>query len=437
MTAPNGAILFNSTTGNGSDITASGLGAANVYGSGASTTGSSAVVTGIDTTGVSSGDLLWVQSSSGRQFSIIFTVDSSTQVTCDDVFANTESGRTWAIGGKRASISGSVASLDDWTADFKDDWTIQFESGYTETFTSRLRARTGGFFRIQSDPNAAIKPKLTTSSDFIFGAGSGFLVKGIEFLKSSSGGTLCGHGSGGAIVFSECKFGDSSNLPSLAFGVYANSIFDKCEFNASGEGIYSQVSDLVSSGCVFNGGSKGMEFAYPSTGYFITNCIFDGCTVGIYSGTSGGTQYYPKLIEGNIFKCVDAGIQIPANNSYRQRGMLCKSNIFLGSNYGIEFAASTIPTTSLYSLYDSNAFYNIGTSNYLNDDGNTFNDINLTADPFVDAANGNFQIDSNPGGGALLRANNYALNTDTSLYPFRQYVSDPFGGGGNVIVIEE
>ena len=66
MTAPNGSILFNNSTG--SDTAASGLGAANVYGTGASTTGASASVTGITTTGVTAGDLLWVQSSSGRQF---------------------------------------------------------------------------------------------------------------------------------------------------------------------------------------------------------------------------------------------------------------------------------------------------------------------------------------------------------------------------------
>ena len=92
MTAPNGAIKFNNLTG--SDTQSSGLGpAVAVNGTGASTTGASAEVTRISTTGVSAGDLLWVQSSSGRQFSIIFTVDSNTQVTCDDVFANTESSR--------------------------------------------------------------------------------------------------------------------------------------------------------------------------------------------------------------------------------------------------------------------------------------------------------------------------------------------------------
>ena len=135
MTAPNGAILFNNSTG--SDTTASGLGAANVYGSGASTTGSSAVVTGIDTTGVSSGDLLWVQSSSGRQFSIITTVDSGSQVTCDDNFDNTESGRTWAIGGKRATLDGSS---EIW-ADAQDGWEINFEhtgTNYTTASTINL-----------------------------------------------------------------------------------------------------------------------------------------------------------------------------------------------------------------------------------------------------------------------------------------------------------
>lgn len=96
MTTPNGNVIFNANTG--SDSLASGLGPATaVYGSSASITSASAVVTGISTTGVTAGDLLWVQSSTGRQFSIIASVDSSTQVTCDNNFEVTETGRNWAI----------------------------------------------------------------------------------------------------------------------------------------------------------------------------------------------------------------------------------------------------------------------------------------------------------------------------------------------------
>ena len=100
MTTPNGAIVFNATYG--SDTQASGLGPATaLYGSGATTDGT-AVVTGITTTGVTAGDLLWVQTSSGRQFSIIASVDSGAQVTCDDTLSAGLS-QTWAIGGKRAT----------------------------------------------------------------------------------------------------------------------------------------------------------------------------------------------------------------------------------------------------------------------------------------------------------------------------------------------
>ncbi len=83
MTTANGNVLFNSDTG--SDTQSSGLGpSTSVYGGGASITSGSAIVTGIDTTGVTSGDLLWVLSSTGRQFSIVASVDSSTQVTCEN-----------------------------------------------------------------------------------------------------------------------------------------------------------------------------------------------------------------------------------------------------------------------------------------------------------------------------------------------------------------
>lgn len=407
MTSLNAPILFNSSEGSDTQSSGSSAGA-NVYGTGASTTASSAVVTGIDTTGVQQGDLLWVQSSSGRQFSVIFSVDSSSQVTCDDTFANTESSRTWAIGGKRASIAGSIQTADNWTADFKDGFIIQFESGYTEAFPSSLRARTGGAFTIRAEPNASVRPKLTAGGTFVFGQGSGYLVKGIEFTKSSSGGNVASSGSGGDLIFSKCKFGDSSNLGSRAYSTDRKMIFDRCEFTASNEGIYT-TADLIIRGCVFNGGSKGVSFNYPSNQHSIHNCLFNGCDIGVHGNTWGGDLFFPKIIEANIFNCVDAGIQIPANNSFRQRGMLCTSNIFINSTYGVEFVASTLPTTSSYNLFESNAFYNIGTSNYLNDDGNIYNDITLTADPFVDAANGDFNLNATNGGGGTLRSTNYTL----------------------------
>lgn len=52
----------------------------------------------------------------------------------------------------------------------------------------------------------------------------------------------------------------------------------------------------------------------------------------------------------------------------------------------------------------------------------------LTADPFVDAANGDFNLNDTAGGGAALRAVNFPLG-DTDVYPFNLWVI-PGGGGG-------
>ena len=82
----------------------------------------------------------------------------------------------------------------------------------------------------------------------------------------------------------------------------------------------------------------------------------------------------------------------------------------------------------------NNVFYN-NANEYTNPIEQAFNNITLAADPFVNASGGDFNLNS--GGGATLRANNFALNTDTSVYPFRQYVSDDFdsgaGGGGATV----
>jgi hypothetical protein len=52
----------------------------------------------------------------------------------------------------------------------------------------------------------------------------------------------------------------------------------------------------------------------------------------------------------------------------------------------------------------------------------------LTADPFVDAANGNFALNSTSGGGATLRALNFQLpSISTTRYPFGGWYAP--GGG--------
>jgi len=407
MTAPNGPILFNNSTG--SDTTASGLGAANVYGTGASTTGASAVVTGISTTGVSAGDLLWVQSSSGRQFSIIATVDSSTQVTCDDNFDNTESGRTWAIGGKRATFDNA-----DSRRLFGDDCAAGFviETETDQSLTSALLIKHGS----TTDPvtiqgSVAHKVINQTASTYNMDTpnwGSGkTLIKNIKFTNSNSSKSTSVVGfrqqnQTETHVFENCIFGDATN--NLRYGWYtanyARAVFKSCVFENCEIGVYGYWNPNGSffvSDCVFrnNTGSYAFYSAGTNYGTSIHNSLFHNNTQqGAFVGEKGvvsGCCFYGNGSDGLSF-----------NASYGNYSSAIHGNLFVSNSwYGID--NSTKPIETIY----NNAFYN-NTSGQIN--GSTgIDDITLTADPFVSAANGNFNLNDFPGGGNLLRAKYYEL----------------------------
>ena len=431
MTAPNGAILFNNSTG--SDTTASGLGSANVYGSGASTTGSSAVVTGIDTTGVSAGDLLWVQSSSGRQFSIIATVDSSTQVTCDDVFANTESGRTWAIGGKRATW-GDASSLSVFSG-AKPGWVIETETD--QSVSSAIHIPT----TVIGDPlnqvvikgsDASSKKVITqTNNNYLFICSGQYITYRDMELRYSHGTK-----NRSAFIFGQNRTRSVVNVdathPTDYFQMFATRggqapsvAFVNCQIENLDYGIsFSDGSVSVVECLISNITNDGIGHVVNADDFNLINSIVTGC------GSDGvRCDRAARMCFGNIFHN-NGGDGF--NGGSATSASVIMDNLFT-DNAGFGLVLST---AAPHQLADRNAFYN-NTSGDRSNVAAGANDITLNADPFVDAANGDFNLNADAGGGAILRANNYALNTDTSFYPFRQYVSDDFdsgsGGGGATV----
>jgi len=402
MTAPNGSILFNNSTG--SDTTASGLGAANVYGAGASTTGASAVVTGISTTGIRAGDLLWVQSSSGRQFSIIASVDSSTQVTCDDNFDNTESGRTWAIGGKRATWENS-----DSRQAFRDcygkGWEFVTETNQTINSVVRfgggaaglptiVRGSTGDEIITQTSNTSAI-----ASGDPSTGLGSNYLVlEDLVFENTSSSKSLayCFLYTGNYVRLHRLKtisqtnnhqrflqrenggtyltFDSCTITHCISHGIYADRLlamtFTGCYIaNNGGYGIYSNRTITLIDKCILANNSNDGLFVNNAV---VMNTIFYG------NGGDGMNPYYLTPTIGCVF--------------------------YNNSGYGIECGPVGEQLTLNSNAFGANSLGAINVSNSWET-----NTITLTADPFVSAANGNFNLNDFPGGGNLLRAKYYEL----------------------------
>lgn len=393
MTVPNGYVKFNADTG--SDTLASGLGPSTpLNGSAASTTASSAVVTGIDTTAVTVGDLLWVQSSSGRQFSIIASVDSATQVTCDDTFDNTESGRTWAIGGKRATLD-DASSRRLTSGDMGRTW-IELETD--QTITSGLGVA-GEYARIKS--SGSTKKTITIS-----GAGEYMFVDGIFNLKDIR-----------MIATDNNVFAVSSGNQTLKLKLTDCIVGDETyPFSFFCAGSYSGRYDLYSTTFI-NIISATNRFSDYASFYYATidNCIFKHCG-NLYAYTYGSSNF----IRDSIFIGPDS-VSIDAiyaksqlydirNCIFYNYNAVCgisNGNIYL--NNCIFHTLSSVTSVDAYGYYSDNYYYNVSNAN-----GSTVwtisNElIQLTEDPFVDVANYDFNLNDKAGGGAVLKAAKYEL----------------------------
>ena len=188
--------------------------------------------------------------------------------------------------------------------------------------------------------------------------------------------------------------------------------------NAATDSYWAPFAAELNSCTSFNAGRYGLTTSHTVS---MCDCLFDGCgSYGIYATVASRGFSVRKTVVSN-----SGGDGIRSNSviwPYVIEDCILSGN----SGYGIINSNSTNVEGSVY----GNAFYN-NTSGQTSGLTNQ-SPITLTADPFVDptASPPDFNLNADAGGGATLRANNYALNTDTSVYPFRQYVSDPFGSGG-------
>ena len=403
MTTPSGPIVFNANTG--SDTQASGLGpVVAVYGSGGSTTATSAVVSGIDTTGVNVGDLLWVQSSSGRQFSVIASVDSISQVTCDHTFDNTET-VNWAIGGKRATFDGSE-QLFQTTYNPAAHLEITMETDQTVTIDLCGVGAIGCHRYIKSD-NTSVRRKISYSGGTYLFKGGRFWLYDLE-LEATDPNTnqviafaaTTGTIQNCSIKAYNCIFGNATNpwytfgtqsarpVDLQAFGCKFQSfdwrvcysfaiICHECVFTNNSSYIYA-TSDSTTSpgggtfvGCIFNNNVEGFYSRWGWVGVML-NCIAynSGTTQPFFNLTKADRGYTYGPFERNVF--VDCALAVNSSADFYARG---------------------------------NAYYNCGWSGF----NNEIDPIVLTSDPFINSSAGDFNLNNIIGGGATLKGIEYTL----------------------------
>jgi hypothetical protein len=447
MTAVNGPLIFNSSTG--SDTAASGSGPATaVTGTGASLNATTTVDLSADTpdlSTVSAGDILWVQTTSGQQFAVIASVDDTADtVTVDDAYSVTESSRTWAIGGKRATIDNADSRkvFDDWRLigvmdiELETDQTITGSAipfrppiiGAGQPWNSRFYGTAG-----------SIKTITQSANDYHFDVNNNGILRwsNLKFAnsnatKNTSNRVLECVLAGPNFSFQDCVFGDSTNsIDGVLFDnsstIYLN--FSRCLFQHTDGPACSQSGPQICSfiDCFFDSCESGAEQTSSGAGYeggVFVRCIFKDITNEAIRNNSVYNQIKFTNIEDCIFDNCGKGVTGVGS----PRNISINNCIFMDCTTAIDLSFNEL----LGHVWRGNAFYNNTTDYNLDVDILYYDtdEITLTGDPFTDSANNDYTLNSTAGAGQTLRETSITdLVTGNVRYPFGWMV-DPSGGGG-------
>lgn len=420
MTALSGPIIFNNSTG--SDSTSSGCGPSVAVTETITTVAASSSATVTSGSGYSVGDLMYIPSATGRKLNVIATI-SGTTITFDNVWDDSLTSVSAYIGGKRA---GNDLSSDPTQTDTPGGATVEIEyTGTDYTNTIGWNPNCGSFTNpVIWKGTGSEAPRLvgpTGNVNFCRLLDGGYLFENLQFIqnKQNGGGVDC------FIIFSnatythfkQCTFkSEQAQAGGSLFVDGRNAahvgIFDRCIFDGnnlaqrgyyrSGGGGSAGSQNLIN--CTFkNLTTLAMNFGDCRYVKATGNIIHD-CAAGIDFNADSGWQ---NFVTNNIFYNI-SGNAITFNRDQNFMSCQYEHNIFSEIGGHAFTGAADYTEHQKLSMFDRNAFHNVTGSTHNNlTAGN--NDIALTADPFVDAANGDFNLNATNGGGGTLRSTNYTL----------------------------
>ena len=419
-------ILINSS---GSNTAASGAGPSTALSGTAAALASSTTVTlsvdAPDLSGVATDGsaVIWVDASSGRQFAKITAVDNVLKtVTVSDAYAVTESSRNWGIGGKRASLGGSLQL----GLDVRAGWSIDVQTGETLTATWRLNpnnATSGSPVTLYSSASThsgglLTGPILTTSTNAVQGldiAGADSIqVKGIYFKSTAATpGTGIGPASASgciAVTISDCVVdGFNIGIRDIDSGNNVNIqglILERVEvLNCKADGVKLQNGNgrCKMDGCYIHGNNTGGTVAIGGVTIDVgdlaaTHCIFDGNKVSNVYATLNGARCceFSNCVFSNAPASSD-GLFLNDNGG---AALMLKNCIIYGNAaYGVNGSSSTL--SGLDSFINLNNAYGANTTADRRYIGAGTGDVSLSANPFTSSTD--FKLNNTAGGGAACK----------------------------------
>lgn len=417
-------ILVDSASG--SDTQASGAGPSTaLFGTtDASTDGAGTVVTltaGTDLSGVATdgSHVIFLNDSTAgnRNFGKITNTAGSggatPTVTVSNAFGAGLSGKSWAIGGKRASIGSttSMKLLDNNGAagDAMPGWIIQLASAHSETLSATLAFRrdgdtSNGGIILQGDPSAGTLPLLTFSNNgvaiLLFASRVG--VAYLE-LRNSNATKTASYGIRNDVYYNCVRGVKISHATNYFYrGLYNNGFIwavqdctvgytaDYGIFDVSGStgGIYNNCY-------VHHAGSVGI-YMLANAGQVMNSVVYANTGDGIKNESTATSSSAVFIASNTVDSNGGDGLEL-TNNQGLTDAMICNNILSNNGGYGINLSsggATDLVVRGMPGQIRNNNFYN-NTSGKYNPSAINSED-ELTLDPqFTNAAAGDFSIGTN------------------------------------------
>jgi hypothetical protein len=349
--------------------------------------------------------VLYLLTSTGAQFFTINAKDNGAKtVTTDVAPAGTSTGRTWAIGGKRATFDSTSSRNLFATATILDGWTVILESNQALNAQLTIGAQGDtitGPITVKGDSETSHRVITQAANAVCFNLANGATVR-LENLKFQSTNAVktSGHGITAQNVgtyIKNCIFGDVTNT--LQNGINGNSspnlVIEDCQFiGCLGSGISSGTDGnvWVTSSDIFGGSGAGIN--HNSAGLLhVEDCLIWGNALdGIVRtvapiALAGMIAITGSVIHGNG----GDGIDLSTSANISGGSLILNNNITGNGGYGINGHASI---DAVKYLIDYN---NFGSGVGIANSGGAMNNVtangnDLAVDPgYANAAVGNFR----------------------------------------------
>lgn len=303
-------------------------------------------------------------------------------VTVEQALSISLSGKSWAIGGTRATVWGSVSALlfnnNAAAGDAMPGWQVRPQSGHTESISveggmRRAGDTTSGPIILQGEPGAATKPKITATSaiNMIGMRGNYQIFRNIELTAGAASMTaaLINVGS------NESSWVDQVTLSRTSTNTFVTGIsssggmkITNCEIQRCATGITFGEADTVLGNYIHD--CTGNGITVPGTavlgGTIAFNVIAACGGDGINSAFTGTISRSLTIIGNTIDSCTSDGIEFTGAVSDGYANLRIIDNILSNNGqYGLNFSNSSATNVYLSAVNPSIR----GNNTYLNTSG--------------------------------------------------------------------